>query len=196
MYSTPVVWFAEVKEDAPTGYHELTLSLSLTVVNFPDNVSYTGASPKISDKNTWLVYDDDLNAYVDTGIEVGYANLLTVSLPKSLSRVPRQPTRPQRLRSLQTTQPQQPIVQQEAHRRRQPQRIQPQARPTPQRRRQITQQRRPTRPRAKQTRRRQQQIMQRNPHSASSTPTTTLSIRSRTPTAPSTSGSRHSKRRL
>lgn len=77
MYSTPVVWFAEVKEDAPTGYHELTLSLSLTVVNFPDNVSYTGASPKISDKNTWLVYDDNLNAYVDTGIEVGYANLLS-----------------------------------------------------------------------------------------------------------------------
>ncbi len=77
MYSTPVVRFAEVKEDAPTGYHELTLSLSLTVVNFPDNVSYTGASPKIGDKNTWLVYDDDLNAYVDTGIEVGYANLLS-----------------------------------------------------------------------------------------------------------------------
>lgn len=58
-------------------YHELTLSLSLTVVNFPDNVSYTGASPKIGDKNTWLVYDDNLNAYVDTGIEVGYANLLS-----------------------------------------------------------------------------------------------------------------------
>lgn len=77
MYSTPVVWFAEVKENAPTGYHELTLSLSLTVVNFPDNVSYTGASPKIGDKNTWLVYDDNLNAYVDTGIEVGYANLLS-----------------------------------------------------------------------------------------------------------------------
>ena len=77
MYSTPVVWFAEVKENAPTGYHELTLSLSLTVVNFPDNVSYTGASPKIGDKNTWLVYDDDLNAYVDTGIEGGYANLLS-----------------------------------------------------------------------------------------------------------------------
>ena len=77
MYSTPVVRFAEVKEDAPTGYHELTLSLSLTVVNFPDNVSYTGASPKIGDKNTWLVYDDNLNAYVDTGIEVGYANLLS-----------------------------------------------------------------------------------------------------------------------
>ena len=77
MYSTPVVWSAEVKENAPTGYHELTLSLSLTVVNFPDNVSYTGASPKIGDKNTWLVYDDNLNAYVDTGIEVGYANLLS-----------------------------------------------------------------------------------------------------------------------
>lgn len=120
----------------------------------------------------------------------------TVSLPKSLSRVPRQPMRPKQPRSPQTTQPQQPIVQQEAHRRRQPQQIQPQARPTPQRRRQITQQRRPTRPRAKQTRRRQQQIMQRNPRSASSTPMTTLSIRSRTPTAPSTNGSRRSKGRL
>ena len=77
MYSTPVVYFAEVSEDAATGYQELTLSLSVTVVNFPDNVSFTGASPKISDKNTWLVYDDSLNAYVDTGIEVGYANLLS-----------------------------------------------------------------------------------------------------------------------
>lgn len=77
MYSTPVVYFAEVSTDAATGYHELTLSLALTVVGFPDNVSYTGASPKISDKNTWLTYDDDLNAYVDTGIEVGYANLLS-----------------------------------------------------------------------------------------------------------------------
>ncbi|WP_418991857.1 hypothetical protein [Alistipes sp.] len=68
MYSTPVVWFAEVKDDAPTGYRELTLSLSLTVVDFPDNVSYTGASPKIGDKNTWLVYDDKLQAYIDTGV--------------------------------------------------------------------------------------------------------------------------------
>lgn len=77
MYSTPAIYFANVSPDAATGYHELTLSLSLTVVNFPDNVSYTGASPKISDKNTWLVYDDNLNAYVDTGVEVGYANLLS-----------------------------------------------------------------------------------------------------------------------
>lgn len=77
MYSTPVVYFAEVKEDADAGYHELTLSLSISAVNFPDNVSYTGASPQIGDKNTWLVYDDNLNAYVDTGIEVGYAHLLS-----------------------------------------------------------------------------------------------------------------------
>ena len=77
MYSTPVVYFAEVSEDAATGYQELTLALSVTVVNFPDNVSYTGASPKIGDKNTWLVYDDNLNAYVDTGVDVGYANLLS-----------------------------------------------------------------------------------------------------------------------
>ena len=77
MYSTPAIYFADVSSDAATGYHELTLSLSLTVVNFTENVSYTGASPKISDKNTWLVYDDNLNAYVDTGVEVGYANLLS-----------------------------------------------------------------------------------------------------------------------
>jgi hypothetical protein len=183
MYSTPVVWFAEVKEDAPTGYHELTLSLSLTVVNFPDNVSYTGASPKISDKNTWLVYDDDLNAYVDTGIEVGYANLLS-RYDGKFAEIVVPCTEATNAAAAATVAANNAAAAANS------------AAGSASAARQITQQRRPTRPRAKQTRRRQQQIMQRNPHSASSTPTTTLSIRSRTPTAPSTSGSRHSKRRL
>jgi putative pectin lyase len=77
MYSTAVLIFAEVTEDAPLGYKELTMSFSLTVVDFPANVAYTGASPKISDKNTWLVYNDEQNAYIDTGIDVGYANLVS-----------------------------------------------------------------------------------------------------------------------
>lgn len=199
MYSTPVVWFAEVKENAPTGYHELTLSLSLTVVNFPDNVSYTGASPKIGDKNTWLVYDDNLNAYVDTGIEVGYANLLS-RYDGKFAEIVVPCTEATNAAAAATVAANNAAAAANSAAgsasRRQQQRIQPQARPTPQRRPQITQQQRPTQPRVRQTRRRQQQIMQRNPHSASSTPTTTLSIRSRTPTAPSTSGSRHSKRRL
>lgn len=71
VYATPVVTFAEIVEEAETGFQELTLSMSIMVVDFPANVSYTGASPKISDSNTWLVYDDKLNAYVDTGIMVG-----------------------------------------------------------------------------------------------------------------------------
>lgn len=199
MYSTPVVWFAEVKENAPTGYHELTLSLSLTVVNFPDNVSYTGASPKIGDKNTWLVYDDNLNAYVDTGIEVGYANLLSrydgkfaeivVPCTEATNAAAAATVAANNAAAAANSAAGSASTETTAANK-------PQARPTPQRRPQITQQQRPTQPRVRQTRRRQQQIMQRNPHSASSTPTTTLSIRSRTPTAPSTSGSRHSKRRL
>lgn len=75
MYSTPVLYFAEVGEEAATGYRELTLALSVSVVNFPDNVAYTGASPKIGDKNTWLVYDDNLKAYIDTGIIVNTLGL-------------------------------------------------------------------------------------------------------------------------
>lgn len=71
VYATPVTYFAEVKEDAPTGFRDLTLSLSLTVAGFPPNVAYTGASPVISSRNTWLVYDDTLNAYVDTGVSAG-----------------------------------------------------------------------------------------------------------------------------
>lgn len=70
MYATPVVHFAEVVEDGVTDYRELTLSLSVSVVYFPDNVAYTGASPKISSRYTWLVYNDSRQAYEDTGIPV------------------------------------------------------------------------------------------------------------------------------
>ena len=181
MYSTPVVWFAEVKEDAPTGYHELTLSLSLTVVNFPDNVSYTGASPKISDKNTWLVYDDDLNAYVDTGIEVGYANLLS-RYDGKFAEIVVPCTEATNAAAAATVAANNAAA--AANSAAGSASAATAAANTAAGKANTA------------TRRRQQQIMQRNPHSASSTPTTTLSIRSRTPTAPSTSGSRHSKRRL
>lgn len=77
MYSTGVVNVIEVNADAEVGYSEITIDLSVNIVNFPRNVAYTGASPKISNNNTWLVYDDELDAYVDTGVDVGYNNLIT-----------------------------------------------------------------------------------------------------------------------
>ena len=77
MYSTQLVEIINVDADNPAGYIETTIAMSLTVVNFPSNVDVTGCSPKISDNNTWLVYDDNLNAYVDTGVSVGYAELTT-----------------------------------------------------------------------------------------------------------------------
>lgn len=75
MYSTQLVEIINVDADNPAGYIETTIAMSLTVVNFPSNVDVTGCSPKIGDNNTWLVYDDELNAYVDTGVSVGYAEL-------------------------------------------------------------------------------------------------------------------------
>lgn len=75
MYSTQLVEIINVNANNPAGYIETTIAMSLTVVNFPSNVDVTGCSPKISDNNTWLVYDDNLNAYVDTGVSVGYAEL-------------------------------------------------------------------------------------------------------------------------
>lgn len=75
MYSTSLVPIVNVDNDNPAGYNELTVAMALTVVNFPSNVDVTGCSPKISENNTWLVYDDELNAYVDTGVSVGYADL-------------------------------------------------------------------------------------------------------------------------
>lgn len=44
---------------------------------FPGQCLLYGSVAKDRRQNTWLVYDDNLNAYVDTGIEVGYANLLS-----------------------------------------------------------------------------------------------------------------------
>lgn len=76
MYSTAVVNVIEVAADAEVGYSEITIDLSVNIVNFPRNVAYTGASPKISEHQTWLVYDDAIDAYVDTGVDVGYSNLV------------------------------------------------------------------------------------------------------------------------
>lgn len=75
MFSSGVVNVVEVSADAELGYQEITFDVSVNIVNFPQNVAYTGASPKISDHQTWLVYDDEIDAYVDTGVDVGYSNL-------------------------------------------------------------------------------------------------------------------------
>lgn len=68
MYSTPILKFAEVTEDAEDVYSELFLSFKLETTDFPDNVVYTGASPKVGPRKTWLVYNDELKAYEDTGL--------------------------------------------------------------------------------------------------------------------------------
>lgn len=71
MYSTVLNEFAYVSSSASEGYEELTIEMSMVVLQFPDNVANTGASPKISENGTWLVYNDTLKAYEDTGIDCG-----------------------------------------------------------------------------------------------------------------------------
>ena len=68
MYSTVAVNFANVTTDADAEYKELSLSFSLEVTDYPQNVERTGASPKVSTRQTWLVYNDEAKAYEDTGI--------------------------------------------------------------------------------------------------------------------------------
>lgn len=76
MYSSPVVMFGEVQEEAEMEYNELNISIAVTVTYLPSNVAYTGASPKISPNGTWLVYNDEINAYEDTGQPANYAGVL------------------------------------------------------------------------------------------------------------------------
>ena len=76
MYSSPIVMFADVQDDAEMEYRELNISIAVTVTYLPANVAYTGASPKISPNGTWLVYNDELNAYEDTGEPASYAGVV------------------------------------------------------------------------------------------------------------------------
>ena len=75
MYSSPIIMFADVQGDAEMEYRELNISIAVTVTYLPANVAYTGASPKISPNGTWLVYNDELNAYEDTGEPASYAGV-------------------------------------------------------------------------------------------------------------------------
>ena len=79
MYSTVAVNFANVTTDADAEYKELSLSFSLEVTDYPQNVERTGASPKVSTRQTWLVYNDEAKAYEDTGIpaEVNFSDYYT-----------------------------------------------------------------------------------------------------------------------
>lgn len=76
MYSSPMVVFAEVSADAEVEYKELNISLGVALTYLPANVAYTGASPKIGPNGTWLVYNDELNAYEDTGEPANYGGVL------------------------------------------------------------------------------------------------------------------------
>lgn len=79
MYSTVAVNFANVTTNADAGYKEIVLSSNLEVTDYPHNVQRTGASPKVSPRQTWLVYNDEAKAYEDTGIpaEVNFGDYYT-----------------------------------------------------------------------------------------------------------------------
>lgn len=67
-YSSSLLYFAEVSNDAVAGYRELHMTIFLTVVDYPSNPNFKGVSPRISDNGTWLVYDDTNKMFIDTGV--------------------------------------------------------------------------------------------------------------------------------
>ena len=68
--ATHVLKIVKVVEGSETKYMELPLSLDANLIDVPYNVITTGASPKIGPNNTWLVYNDEIKAYEDTGVSV------------------------------------------------------------------------------------------------------------------------------
>lgn len=68
--ATHVLKIVKVVEGSETKYTELPLSLDANLIDVPYNVITTGASPKIGPNNTWLVYNDEIKAYEDTGVSV------------------------------------------------------------------------------------------------------------------------------
>lgn len=68
--ATHVLKVVKVVAGSETKYTELPLSLDANLIDVPYNVITTGASPKIGPNNTWLVYNDEIKAYEDTGISV------------------------------------------------------------------------------------------------------------------------------
>lgn len=70
MLATHVLKIVKVVEGSEIKYTELPLSLDANLIDVPYNVITTGASPKIGPNNTWLVYNDEIKAYEDTGVSV------------------------------------------------------------------------------------------------------------------------------
>lgn len=68
--TSAVLDFAEVKANTESGYFELLIDLLVSTTDVPSCVKYTGASPKISKNGTWLVFNDEINAFEDTGISI------------------------------------------------------------------------------------------------------------------------------
>ena len=68
--TSAVLDFAEVKSNAESRYYELLIDLIVSTTDVPSCVKYTGASPKISENGTWLVFNDEINAFEDTGISI------------------------------------------------------------------------------------------------------------------------------
>ncbi|MBE6198007.1 MAG: hypothetical protein E7141_04940, partial [Rikenellaceae bacterium] len=68
--TSAVLDFAEVKANTESRYFELLIDLFVSTTDVPSCVKYTGASPKISENGTWLVFNDEINAFEDTGISI------------------------------------------------------------------------------------------------------------------------------
>lgn len=68
--TSAVLDFAEVKGNTESRYFELLIDLLVSTTDVPSCVKYTGASPKISENGTWLVFNDEINAFEDTGISI------------------------------------------------------------------------------------------------------------------------------
>ncbi len=57
-YSTSTIRFAEVHDDAPMNYLELTIAMSIGVVDFPENVAC--ANPRNSGGGSWNIFSEEL----------------------------------------------------------------------------------------------------------------------------------------
>ncbi|MCD8265695.1 MAG: hypothetical protein LUC33_00930 [Prevotellaceae bacterium] len=75
MVASKLTPFVAVAQGVPGGTADADIVLNMEALSFPASVNTLGGSPKISANGTWLVFNDVLNAYEDTGIAVGYAEL-------------------------------------------------------------------------------------------------------------------------
>lgn len=79
MYSSPIVSVVQVSATAESGHQELLLQVQTEVTYMPANIEDTGYSPKMSTRGTWLVYNDNLKAFEDTGVATSSENVININ---------------------------------------------------------------------------------------------------------------------